>query len=73
MMGFVLLTLSFTLAILLSSVIMTVVLFKLTNNAKFVKWFMGYYMKQIDRTVKVFENMDLEDLGSLTGFYFFYS
>ena len=63
MMGFIMLTLSLTLAILLAGVISTVVLIKLMGNAKFVKWLMGYYMKQIDHTVKVFENMDFEEIG----------
>ena len=51
MMGFVWLTLSFTVAILLAGVISTVVLFKLMGNKKFVKWLMGFYMKQIENMI----------------------
>lgn len=58
MMGFVLLTLSFTVAILLAGVISTVVLFKLMGNAKFVKWLMNYYMKQLEQSMKAFEDLE---------------
>lgn len=52
--GFVLLTLSFTVAILLASGISTVVIFKLMGNKKFVKWFMGFYMKMIENSLEQF-------------------
>lgn len=58
MMGFMLLTLSFTVAILLAGVISTVVLFKLMGNKKFVKWLMNYYMKQIEQSMKAFEDLE---------------
>lgn len=61
-MGFVLLTLSFTVAILLSGVISTVVLIKLMGNKKFVKWLMGFYMKQIENMVEDFD-YDLKEIG----------
>ena len=63
MMGFLLLTASFTLAILLSGVITTVVMIKLMGNAKFVKWLTGFYMKQIEQTTKAFEDIDFEEVG----------
>lgn len=63
MMGFVLLTLSFTVAILLAGVISTVVLFKLMGNEKFLKWLMEFYMKQIERSVKAFDNDLSEEVG----------
>lgn len=61
-MGFVLLTLSFTVAILLAGVISTVVLIKLMGNKKFVKWLMGFYMKQIENMVEDFD-YDLKEIG----------
>lgn len=62
MMGFVLLTLSFTVAILLAGVISTVVLIKLMGNKKFVKWLMGFYMKQIENMVEDFD-YDFKEIG----------
>lgn len=62
MMGFVMLTLSFTVAILLSGVISTVVLFKLMGNKKFVKWLMGFYMKQFENMYDDFDN-ELKEVG----------
>lgn len=56
MMMFILLTVSFTVAILLAGAISTVIMFKLMGNAKFIKWFMNYYMKVIEKSVE-----DLED------------
>lgn len=61
-MGFVLLTLSFTVAILLAGVISTVVLIKLMGNKKFVKWLMGFYMKQIENMVEDFD-YDFKEIG----------
>lgn len=63
MMGFVLLTLSFTVAILLAGVISTVVLFKLMGNEKILKWLMEFYMKQIERSVKAFDDDLSEEVG----------
>lgn len=62
MSGFVLLTLSFTVAILLAGGISTVVLVKLMGNPKFVKWLMGYYMKQIECMTEEFDK-DLKEVG----------
>lgn len=56
MMNFIMLTVSFTAAILLAGAVSTVVMFKLMTNAKFVKWFMNYYMNIIEKTVE-----DLDD------------
>lgn len=63
MMGFVLLTLSFTVATLLTGVISTVVLFKLMGNEKFLKWLMKFYMKQIEQSVKAFDDDLSEEVG----------
>lgn len=52
MMNFIMLTVSFTVAILLSGVISTVVMFKLMGNPKVVKWFMNYYMNLIEKSVE---------------------
>ena len=59
-MGFVLLTISFTVAILLASVIATVISFKLLGNDRFMKWFAGYYMKMAKKYMKTFEE-EFED------------
>lgn len=56
MMDFIMMTVSFTVAILLAGVLSTVIMFKLMGNAKFVKWLMNYYMKVIEKSVE-----DLED------------
>lgn len=58
MMNLLVLTVSFTLAILLAGVISTVALFALMGNGKFVKWLMGFYMKQIEKSMKYFEVID---------------
>ena len=62
MMGFMMLTLSFTIVILLAGVISTVVLIKLMGNKKFVKWLMGFYMKQIENMCNNFDE-DLKEVG----------
>lgn len=56
MMNFIMMTVSFTVAILLAGVLSTVIMFKLMGNAKFVKWLTNYYMKVIEKSVE-----DLED------------
>lgn len=56
MMNFIMMTVSFTVAILLAGVLSTVIMFKLMGNAKFVKWLMNYYMKVIEKSVE-----DLDD------------
>lgn len=55
MMNFVLLTVSLTVAILLASVISTVIIFKLMGNAKFAKWLMKYYIDVIEKSVENLE------------------
>lgn len=60
MMNFIMLTVAFTVAILLSGVISTVVLVALMGNEKFVKWLMKYYMKQFEKSLKALENYDQE-------------
>lgn len=49
MMNFIIMTLSFTLAILLAGVISTVMIFKLIGNAKFAKWMVMYYSKMMTK------------------------
>ena len=56
MMNFVLLTVSFTVAILLAGGIATVIMFKLMSNAKVMKKLTKYYMDTIEKVVE-----DLED------------
>lgn len=47
-----------TVAILLAGIISTVAIFALMSNEKFVKWLMGFYMKQIEKSVKYFDVID---------------
>ena len=63
MMNFIMLTVSFTVAILLAGVISTVVMFKLMGNAKFVKWFMNYYMSIIEKSVENLEDEFSKELA----------
>ena len=62
MMGFVLLTLAFTLAILLAGIISTIILIKLMGNQKFINWLMNHYMVMIEKSFNSFDD-DLKDLG----------
>lgn len=55
MMGFLMLTVSLTLAMLLAGVIMTVAMFALMSNAKAMTWLTKFYMKQIEKSVKNIE------------------
>ena len=63
MMNFVVLTLSFTVAMLLASVIATVGLFALMGNGKIMAWLTKKYMKILEKSVKNFED-SFEDLGA---------
>lgn len=58
MMNLLVLTVSFTLAILLSGVIFTVAMFALMGNGRVIKWLMEYYMKQIEKSMKYFEDVN---------------
>jgi hypothetical protein len=63
MTTFIMMTLSFTVAILLAGVISTVVIFAAMGNAKFIKWLTNYYMKQMMKTIDSFDKLDKsEDL-----------
>lgn len=59
MMDFIIMTLSFMVALMLSSTILTVIMFKLAGNAKVIKWLTNYYMKQMTTIFKNFDDMDL--------------
>lgn len=58
MTTFIIMTLSFTVAILLAGVISTVVLFAAMGNAKFIKWLTNYYMKQMMKTIDSFDELE---------------
>lgn len=58
MTTFIMMTLSFTVAILLAGVISTVVIFAAMGNAKFLKWLTNYYMKQMMRTIDNFDELE---------------
>lgn len=61
MMNFVLLTVSFIIALVLAGVIWTVGVFVLMSNAKFMQWVTKHYMKMLEKSVENFEKT-LEDL-----------
>lgn len=63
MMEFVVLTLSFTVAMVLASVLMTVALFALMCNAKVMTWLMKVYMNAIEKSMKNFDD-EFKDLGA---------
>ena len=50
-----------TISILLASMISMVLMFKLMENQKVVKWFVNYYAKSINKMAKAFEEA-FEDL-----------
>ena len=58
MTTFIIMTLSFTVAILLAGVISTVVIFAAMSNAKFLKWLTNYYMKQMMKTIDNFGELE---------------
>ena len=58
MTTFIIMTLSFTVEILLAGVISTVVLFAAMGNAKFIKWLTNYYMKQMMKTIDSFDELE---------------
>ena len=63
MMDFVVLTASFTVALVLGSIIMTVLMFVLMCNDKVMPWLLKVYMKSMEKSMKNFED-DLKDLGA---------
>lgn len=63
MMNFMMLTVSFTVAMVLASVLMTVVVFALMCNAKVMTWLMKVYMKALEKSMNNFEE-ELKDLGA---------
>lgn len=63
MMDFVVLTASFTVALVLGSIIMTVLMFVLMCNEKVMSWLLKVYMKSMEKSMKNFED-ELKDLGA---------
>lgn len=63
MMNFMVLTVSFTVAMLLASTIMTVAMFALMCNGKVMTYLMKVYMKAMEKSMKNFEDT-FEDLGA---------
>ncbi len=51
MMNLIIMTISFTVAILLAGVIATAALLALMGNTKVIKWFTNYYMKQLEKLI----------------------
>lgn len=63
MMDFMVLTVSFTVAMVLASALMTVALFALMCNAKVMTWLMKVYMKALEKSMKNFDDV-YKDLGA---------
>lgn len=63
MMDFVMMTASFTVAMVLGSVIMTGLTFVLMCNGKVMTWLLKVYMKSMEKSMKNFEDV-FEDLGA---------
>ena len=63
MMTFVVLTASFALAILLASIIMTVLIYTLMCNSEVMAWLVHKYMKAMEKSMEDFEKK-FEDLGA---------
>ena len=60
MINFITLTLSITVAIILAGIITSVAIMAAMSNAKVVKWLTKYYMKQIEKSVNSFEDLEGE-------------
>lgn len=63
MMNFAVLTISFTVAILLAGVISTVAMFALMGSQKCVEWLTKFYMKMLEKSMKNLEK-SFEDIGA---------
>ena len=59
---FITLTISFTVSMVLASIITPVIMIKLMGNPKVMNWIMNYYIKTMDKVIKHFE--EKEDLGA---------
>lgn len=55
-MEFIMTTISFMVAFILASVLLTVAVFALMTNAKVMRWLANYYMKVMEKTFKNFED-----------------
>lgn len=64
MMNFIVMTLSFTVAMVLAGVIMTVAMFALMLNGKAVAWFMKVYLKAVEKSMNKLDKLFEEDLGA---------
>lgn len=56
------LTISFTLGLLLSAVIYTVIMIAVMSNPKAIKIITDWYMKQIEKITEAFEEADIEKI-----------
>ena len=65
MMAFIILTLSFTVAILLAGVISTIVLCAIMQNQKAMNWIANWYIKQMSKTCKTLENIEFDEAEGL--------
>ena len=63
MINFLVMTMSFTLAMVLASVIVTVAMFALMCNGKFIAWTTKVYMKAMEKSMSKLEKV-FEDLGA---------
>ena len=65
MMVFIMLTLSFTVAILLATVVSTIAMFAIMQSPKAMKWLSNYYIKQMNKIGEAFENMEFDEVKGL--------
>ena len=55
-MEFIMTTISFMVAFVLASVLLTVAVFALMTNVRVMRWLTNYYMKVMEKTFKNFED-----------------
>lgn len=65
MMVFIMLTLSFTVAMLLAAGISTIAMFAIMQSPKAMTWLSNYYIKQMNKIGEAFENMDFDEAKGL--------
>lgn len=65
MMTFIILTLSFTAAILLAGVVSMIAIFAIMQSPKALNWIGNCYVKQVCKTVESFDNIEFDEVKGL--------
>ena len=60
MLNFIIMTISFTVALLLASTVSMVVMFKLLNSEKVVKWYFKWFMKYMKNMENLVDEIEEE-------------